>query len=253
MSQDKGTAGANASGPILVASAVDAEWHPLESLLQQAVFGRSCHFLSTGVGKVAAAVGMLEAIDRLRPSLVLHLGCAGAFRESGLRLGDVVVATEEIFADEGADTDDGFLTLADLGFSPYFTEPEHGGHGIQIGDGMGVAIAAVPAEVLAAVRAAMSDFSVTSGRLLTVSSGSATNARARALWERWHALAESMEGAAVAWVAQRRGLRFLEVRGISNFVGRRERDAWQVEEACEHAALVAEWLLRETDVTTTER
>jgi futalosine hydrolase len=40
-----------------------------------------------------------------------------------------------------------------------------------------------------------------------------------------------MEGAAAAHVCALYGVPFLEVRGISNLVGDRDRQSWQVEEA----------------------
>ncbi len=52
---------------------------------------------------------------------------------------------------------------------------------------------------------------------------------ARELAERWEAMAESMEGAAAAHICALYGMPFLEVRGISNLVGDRDRAAWEVQ------------------------
>jgi futalosine hydrolase len=47
------------------------------------------------------------------------------------------------------------------------------------------------------------------------------------------AVAEGMEGAGVAAAAARRGVPFGEIRAISNRVGPRDRDAWQIPLALE--------------------
>jgi futalosine hydrolase len=48
-----------------------------------------------------------------------------------------------------------------------------------------------------------------------------------------------MEGAAAALACRKARVRFIEVRGISNFVGPRRRGDWRIEEAVQGAARVA--------------
>ena len=64
-------------------------------------------------------------------------------------------------------------------------------------------------------------------------------AEAEELADRWDALAESMEGAAAAHICALYGVPFLEVRGISNLVGDRDRAAWQVRRAVAAASWAA--------------
>jgi futalosine hydrolase len=52
------------------------------------------------------------------------------------------------------------------------------------------------------------------------------------------AIAESMEGAAVAYAARRRGVPFIEVRGISNLCGPRSGAPFEIASAVRHAAEV---------------
>jgi len=57
---------------------------------------------------------------------------------------------------------------------------------------------------------------------------------------------ESMEGAAAAQVADRLGLPFAEVRGVSNLVGERDKRAWDLRSAIAHScralrALLLDW------------
>jgi futalosine hydrolase len=60
-----------------------------------------------------------------------------------------------------------------------------------------------------------------------------------ALYERFGALCESMEGAAAAHVCALHDVPFLEVRGISNLVEDRNRSRWRIIEAADAAQAVA--------------
>jgi len=60
-----------------------------------------------------------------------------------------------------------------------------------------------------------------------------------ALYERFGALCESMEGAAAAHVCALHEVPFLEVRGISNLVENRNRAKWRIAEAAGAAQRVA--------------
>src|SRR5581483_8421531 len=70
------------------------------------------------------------------------------------------------------------------------------------------------------------------GTVLTVATVTGTRASADALIARFpDAVAEGMEGAGVAAAAAVHGAAFAEVRAISNVVGPRDRDAWEIPRA----------------------
>jgi futalosine hydrolase len=71
------------------------------------------------------------------------------------------------------------------------------------------------------------------GPIATVSTCSATDNSAREVARRTGALAETMEGAACALVAHRRGIPFAEVRAISNYTGARANQRWDIQSALE--------------------
>jgi len=73
------------------------------------------------------------------------------------------------------------------------------------------------------------------GRFATVSTCSGTRQRGEELARRWNAVAESMEGAAVAQVCLRCGVDCLEIRGISNMVEERDLKNWDIPRAVEAA------------------
>lgn len=191
--------------------------------------------LLTGVGKVSTAIELSRALLRTPAALVLQVGIAGAFSSSNLAPGDVVVSSEEILADEGVETGEGFLPLEKLGL---------GGAPWRLALPLAQRL---PLEAIA--RDAQERYRVARGRTITVSTVTGTAARAAMLEALWSPLAESMEGAAAAFAAARAGCLFLEVRGISNLVGPRDRAAWEVERAAANAAEVALALALEVAAT----
>lgn len=179
-----------------------------------------------GVGKINAAAATAVMIDRYQPQLVINTGCAGAYVGSGLSIGNLVVASEEILADDGVIVADGWKDLR------YMNLPsvEQGGvscHNIlplsrhaseksmQLADYYGVFLMR--------------------GRSATVSTCSGTHQYAAELSNRWNALTENMEGAAVAQVCLRCGVDCLEIRGVSNMVGERDLKKWDIPLAVEAA------------------
>lgn len=164
----------------------------------------------SGVGKSAAAGATARFLDLERHDAVISLGVAGALPGSGLGVGDVVIATRAVFADEGFETPDGFTDIASAGFPP---GPE-GGMGVACDTGMAEAMRGLGA----------------SGAVATVSTCSGTDRLALEVERRTGAIAEAMEGGAVGVTAQRvgGGARFSELRVISNTTGDRGRQEWDL-------------------------
>ncbi|HZN59605.1 MAG TPA: futalosine hydrolase [Planctomycetota bacterium] len=219
---------------ILFVAATSLELEPLRRQIAGARPGFAATFAVTGVGKASAALQTALAIGRSRPRLVMQVGCAGAFRGSGLSVGDVAIATGEVLGDEGVISPRGFIDLRQLSL------PALAGKGSAPAIYNEVPLSPIARSTWQAVRRMSAGrFHVKQGLLATVSSGSGTTAAARRMEARWGALAESMEGAAAALSARALGLRMIEVRGISNAAGNRRRGDWDVPLACAHAAEVA--------------
>ncbi|WP_306329259.1 futalosine hydrolase [Streptomyces venezuelae] len=145
--------------------------------------------------------------------LVVSAGIAGGFQPLA-PLGAVVVATDVVAADLGAQTPDGYLTVDQLGFG----RSSHGVGGALIGR----IAAALDAGGLPHVR----------GPVLTVSTVTGTAERAAELAARHPgAAAEAMEGFGVAEAAAAYGVPVVEIRAVSNAVGPRDRAAWRIGEA----------------------
>jgi futalosine hydrolase len=215
---------------VLVIAATEAELEPLRRRLA----GRDdLLWLVTGVGKAAAACRTALALARQGARACVQVGCAGAYPAGALRIGDVVAADIEILGDEGVETPDGFLELRRLSLASGWLD------GRALHDEIPVGRLSAPLRERIGLAAAKGRFAFRTGRLVTVSTGSGTDARAAEMERRWAPLAESMEGAAAALACLSVACRFLEVRGISNIVGNRDRGSWDIPRALENAAEVA--------------
>ncbi|MFM9329554.1 futalosine hydrolase [Paenibacillus mesotrionivorans] len=197
---------------ILVIAAVDAEREAIVKGL-----GGDSRFdvraSGAGVGMAAATAGAALAAGGY--TLAVSAGIGGGFPGQA-PVGSVVIADAIIAADLGAETPEGFRTARELGF---------GSNRLPAQAELGAKLQAVLAERFPGRR-------VLTGPVLTVSTATGT-APTAAAWERRHpgAAAEAMEGYGVACAASLFGLPCMEVRGISNAVGPRDRTAWRIGEA----------------------
>ncbi|MCQ6560078.1 futalosine hydrolase [Paenibacillus mendelii] len=166
-----------------------------------------------GVGTAAAAASTATALVTGKYELVVCAGIGGGFADRA-EIGSLVVASEIIAADLGAETAEGFLSLDELGFGSARSEVEHNA-GIRL--------------IHALQKAGQP---VTSGPVLTVTTVTGTAATAAVLMERVPgASAEAMEGYGVAAACRLQGIPVMEIRAISNAVGPRNRDAWRIGDA----------------------
>lgn len=168
--------------------------------------------LVTGIGKANAAGAIGHAAGAAPPAAVISTGIAGALPGSAVSIGNVIAASECVFADEGVQTDESFTDCAAMGFP--------------LGDFPG---SAVP--VHEGLSAFVRPLAGACGPIATVSTCSGTDCLANAVRERTGALAEAMEGAAVALVAWRLRMPMAEIRVISNTTGRRSTQRWDLKTA----------------------
>lgn len=169
--------------------------------------------LETGVGPAQAAGATARYLTLNPGARVVNLGIGGALPGTELRLLDVVLGRESVFADLGIETDQGFCDIGTLGFG---AAPEQRRSAWSPDPG-----------IAAALRPITPHF----GGIATVSTCSGTDARAAATLARTGALAEAMEGAAIAAVCVRLSAPFVECRVISNTTGDRSRQRWALGEA----------------------
>lgn len=192
-------------------------------------------FTISGIGTANASAAAALAAHLFAPQLMITTGCAGAYPGCGLNIGDIALATAEIFADAGVAIPEGWRTLEHIGIplleqngNRYFNEialsRQANRAALHLADSLGTAL--FP------------------GKFLTVATCSGTTARGVELKNRFDGLCENMEGAAVALVAARYGIECLEIRGISNQVENRDISSWDVGLASAKAQLFLEQFIR---------
>ncbi|MCM2265695.1 MAG: futalosine hydrolase [Desulfuromonadales bacterium] len=192
------------------------------AVYQGTLAGQSVALQHSGVGKANAAATTALLLEKLQPEAVLCFGCAGAYLASGLKVGDLIVASEEIYGDEGAAAPDGFLDMRALGFPLAERDGERWFNRFPADQELLTLGHRLISEACA------SGQRVARGPLVTVSTCSGTAAAGNLLARRTDGLGENMEGAAVAHLCARYGVPFFEVRGISNLVEDRDLSRWDL-------------------------
>lgn len=199
--------------------------------------------IQAGYDKTNTAHSLTCLLERVRPGLVVQVGIGGAFRETGLDLGDIVLATVEIYGDTGVRTPEGWVSAEEFEF-PLL---ERDGHRFWNRFPLDGELVQRGAEVISGGDWGAPAPRVITGPCVTLSEISGRAEDGDELCRRWGALLESMEGAAAAHVCAIYGVPFLEVRGVSNLVVDRERESWNVKGAAERAAQAAAFVCSRLD------
>jgi len=187
-------------------------------------FGHSLVYLISGIGKTNAAHSATVLIKKYRSSIIINFGIGGAYLSGGLCIGDIVVATKEIYADEGINLKDGFHSLETIGI-PFL---RIGGRKLFNEFPLDRSLSQT---AFSSIRRL---FNVKKGIFSTVSTCTGTEKRARELAERFRTICENMEGAAVAHICCLYGIPCVEIRGISNIVEKRDTTKWDIGLAAEN-------------------
>lgn len=197
------------------------------SLITTGRIGRSpVVHMESGVGLTNAAHAATVLIEKYAPGHIVLFGIGGAYPGSGLVIGDIALAESEVYADLGVLGKRGLSTIDAIGIpllrkgrKKYFDR-------FPMDKGL--------------LKQAMKVLGARPGVFLTVSQVTGTRKRANALRDRYGAVCENMEGAAVAHICTRYGVPMLEVRGISNMVEDRDPRRWRKKtaaEKCQEAVL----------------
>jgi len=184
--------------------------------------------VNTGIGKVNASHSLTSVVESFPVAKVINIGVGGAYPGSGLTIGDVAVASKEIFGDDGVITSRGWKDMEEIGIpvlqkgrKKYFNEFP----------------LSIPAQAFFSDQG-NTVASISSGPFITVGSASGTRKRAKELEKKFGGICENMEGAAIAQVCAIYGIPMIEVRGISNIAGIRDKRMWRLKEASENCQKV---------------
>ncbi|HUK36540.1 MAG TPA: futalosine hydrolase, partial [Vicinamibacterales bacterium] len=185
-----------------------------------------------GIGAVNTAHALATYLShRGTPSLVIQTGIAGAYVPADVAVGSVLLADTEIYGDMGVLTPAGWSPMDEIGIplvEASLSQPARFNE------------FPLDATLVAWAASAAGNLIARTGKFVTLSQVTGVRAVGDALYERFGALCESMEGAAAAHVCALHGVPFLEVRGVSNLVENRDRAKWRIAEAAaaaQHAVL----------------
>jgi futalosine hydrolase len=186
---------------ILVVAATELE---IPRLISGPRGDHSVEVLVTGVGMVATAAHVSQALARARYDVAFNFGLCGSF-EPELSPGTVVHVTEDRLSELGAEDGDQFLPIEELGFN-------------QSGLVVNSAFPQNPA---------LLELPRVCG--ITVNTVHGADASIAAVRQRCAPQVESMEGAGFAYACALAAVPYAQVRAVSNLVERRNRAAWRMD------------------------
>jgi len=160
-------------------------------------------FLITGVGMVATAFALGQHLANNQYDLAINLGIAGAF-DRNIELGEVLEITEDTFAELGAEDGDEFIPIDKLGFGTGVYKP------------------------LAKLSDLASSANLKTASAITVNTVNGNEASIKKITGRLNPQLESMEGAAFFYACKQMNMPCLQIRAVSNYVEKRNRDNWKI-------------------------
>jgi len=198
---------------ILIVSATEMEIEPANVQLKNFT---NISFYITGVGMLATAVSLTKLVIKHQPDLIIQVGIAGCF-DTSIDLGKVVLVQEEIMGDTGVEENGEWKDLFQTKFIAPYDAPFTNGRLINkhLSEYNKLQLPAVTA--------------------LTVNEITTRAERIVQLKALYNPLIESMEGAALHYVGNDLNIPYLQIRGLSNYIGERDKSKWKIKEAVENA------------------
>ncbi len=167
-------------------------------------------FIITGVGMINTCFELTKASLTQSYNYVINVGIAGSF-ERTINIGEVVWVKRELFAEMGAEDGEEFLSLIQLGLQSHDEFPFEWGE--------------LKASTLPEINS-LSELRQVRGITVNKVHGNEQSIMKTKL--QFSPQIESMEGAAVFYVCLKQGIPCIQIRSISNYVERRNRDAWNI-------------------------
>lgn len=180
---------------ILIVAATQPEIQPLLDY-----FGEEKPFdiLITGVGMVATAFALGEKLIQKRYDLAINIGIAGSF-DRKIALGEVVEIINDTLSELGAEDDQNFIPITALGFG----ENEFSSSNMLF----------LPVKKVNAIT------------VNTVHGEEKSIQKTKSIF---NPHLESMEGAAFFYACKKSNVPSLQIRSVSNYVEKRNRENWKI-------------------------
>ncbi len=198
---------------ILLCSATALEMAPtLENPALWRNGNHSLHHLVTGVGMLSSCYTLTEQLLTRPADLVILAGIGGSFRRE-LNIGASCLVDADRVADLGVEEAGQWKDLFDLNLSGPNEFPYQDGWLKNTGSWKKFLSSPLPLPEVGAC---------------TVNEITTSEARIELLRNKYHPTLESMEGAAIHYSCIKRNIPFLHIRSISNYVGERNKNNWNI-------------------------
>jgi futalosine hydrolase len=198
---------------ILLCAATEFEIAPIKQYFQEnPLKDHRLDFLITGAGLLPATYSLAKYLSANKPDLVIQAGIGGSLDQT-LKLGKTFAILSDCIGDSGVEEDKTFKSLFDLNLAEANRSPWLNGKLVN------------PFLLLLA----KTSLSLAEG--ITVNEISTDEKRISYYKEKWNPQIESLEGAALHYVALQEKIPFLQIRSISNYIGERDKTKWVLEQA----------------------
>ncbi|ANI90042.1 hypothetical protein A9P82_12565 [Arachidicoccus ginsenosidimutans] len=206
---------------VIITSATDLEVQPLKNLVEKSDL-KNIHFHTSGVGILQSCFSIQRMIVEEKPDFILQVGIAGTFDEHCV-LGDVVVVEEEFSGSCGVEENGEWKSLVDLNLG----------------------------EKISLKNPFLKEYNLLhlpEVKAITIDEITTNKNRIQQLKNKYNPFLESMEGASLHYCGLQYNVPFLQMRGISNIAGERDKQLWKIKDAvvnvCEKSFMQLQKLVR---------
>lgn len=166
--------------------------------------------LITGIGMVATAYYLGKTLQSYKYDVAINAGIAGCF-DKNITLGEVFNITSDSFSELGAENGEYFLSLVDL---KLIEEDSFPFSSLElINDSV---LKSEIANQLIKVKG------------ITVNTIHGNEENIEKIKKRFNPVTESMEGAAFMYACKLQNLKHIQIRSVSNYVEKRNKEAWNI-------------------------
>lgn len=165
--------------------------------------------LITGVGCPHSMYSICQYLSKKKPDLIIQAGIAGTFNKK-ISIGDVVIVDTEQWADLGVEDTDSFYSVFDMKFTNPDDKPYKNG--------------IIPSNFPRNVD--LENYKKVVAITSTIAHGNQQSIDR--IIATFNPDIETMEGAALAYVAAMKNIPFIQMRSISNVVEPRNKENWNI-------------------------
>ncbi len=192
---------------ILVVSATEKEIFQIKKEIESTkVLNQELDFLVTGIGSVFTTYSLLRKISEQDYDIIINAGIAGSFN-ANMNIGDVVFVHSDEFADLGVEDKTEYFTMFEKGFIKKDQFPFTNGQLLN------------PYEFKLDIHKASA---------ITVNTTHGCKKSIELFQKKFNADIETMEGASFFYVCLQEGVKFMQIRSISNYVEERDTAKWNI-------------------------